>query len=122
MLIKYIKSIFWRVVKHLSCTGDALCLKVKMVLPMLTILPVGSLSLVGKKYGLNVFVGHCTYKILRSDWMLNNHKIFLCIFRIDISKKMYLLAFSHMSICLQPHTGGPLKQSWFQLLGQLLYA
>jgi len=86
---------------------------------MFTIITAGSLNLVGQKYGLNVLVGHCTYKILRSDWMLNNHKIFLCIFRIEISKNV-LTSFFTMSICLHPSSGGPLKQNWFQLLGQLL--
>ena len=31
MLIKYIKSVFWRVAKRLSYTEDARCLKVKHV-------------------------------------------------------------------------------------------
>ena len=31
LLIKYIKSILWRVVKHLSYIEDAQCLKVKCI-------------------------------------------------------------------------------------------
>jgi len=89
-----------------------------MVLPMFTILTVGSLSWVGKKYGLNVFVGHCTYKILHSDWMLNNHKIFLCIFIIEISKNVLTSFFTHVHLSASL-LRWPLKQSCFQLLGQV---
>jgi len=31
LLIKYIKSVLWRVAKRLSCIEDARCLNVKMV-------------------------------------------------------------------------------------------
>jgi len=32
LLIKYIKSVLWRVVKHLSCIEEARCLKVNFPL------------------------------------------------------------------------------------------
>ena len=40
LLIKYIKSLLWRVAKRLSYTEDSWCLKVKNDLVLLFILPV----------------------------------------------------------------------------------
>lgn len=48
------------------------------------------------------FVGHCTDKIICSDWMLNNHKIFLCIFRIEISNNVPTRFVTHVHLCTSP--------------------